>query len=788
MNAKALEADSALVIRKDGWDKITGSARYTIDIAVDGMLHARVLRSPHAHAKVVSIDASAAEALPGVVTVVTGADIAHMKDPVYGLGVWDQPIIVTDKVRYVGDVVAAVAAVDAATAIRALGLIDVVYEPLPSLMTIDESLAEGAPLMFIGPTVGNPLPVGRPSTMVKDPAPNVLCQYTYNDGDCDALFATAAHVFTDTFHFSAINHFHLEPHVNVASVKGRRIELWSCNQDPFVVRADLARLFERSTLDIAVHASYLGGGFGGKSYTKFEPLTVLVAMKAGRPVRLAFGMDESIVTLTKHAARLTLTTAVSADGILLARRSRIDLDGGAYSDASAMTAVKSGYRITGPYRWKAVDSLSRVVRTTKVPAGSFRGFGGTQASFASESQIDLIARRLNIDPYDFRCRNVLKPGEEYRPGDSNMDSDIVAGLDAVLQPLGYHGHVSGDTSKCLPGRTRGMGMAIGLKDGGGTGNYAAAIVKVMPSGRVFVHAGTVELGQGSGTAMTRIAAEELRVPLEWVEYGTISTNHTPLNNGTNVSCGTFITGSAVQKAAINAREKILAFAASSLQCEPSEVELDKDWSVRFDGQSYALSALIQKHYGGVGFEFVGEGHLKMLHDAESPINAKNPFWMVSWCGAEVEVDRLTGMVKVLQLIVAGDVGTALDLKACLGQIEGAALQAYGQALFEELRFDGDTPANGSPLSYRVPMISDLPEVFKGIVLQQGMGPGPFKLKGIGESGMLSVAAALCNAVHDAAGVRVSRIPLTPDRVLSALDTAEAEAQVAARATALSVGG
>ncbi len=408
-------------------------------------------------------------------------------------------------------------------------------------MTIADALAPNAPLLFDAPAAGMAVPVGGGSTSEKEPRPNVLYEYGYTNGDADAVLARSKHVFTDRFVFSRINHFHLEPHVNIARVTGEQIELWSCNQDPFVLRNDVARTFGRSPSSVRIYASYVGGGFGGKSYCKMEPLVVLLAMKAGRAVRLCLSLDESILTLTKHAAELILTTGVSADGKLTARRSEIRLDAGAYSDASAMTALKTGYRIPGPYRWEALATRSYAVRTTSVPAGSFRGFGGTQASYASESQIDMIARRLGIDPLEFRRNNLLQPGDPFQPNDSAVDSDLAEGLDDVVGHLGYERRrrdVQGTVA-------HGMGLAIGLKDGGGTGNHASALVKIMPSGRAIVHTATVEIGQGATTALSRIAATVLSLPLDWVRYGAIDTDHTPLNNGTHVSCATPVTGAAV---------------------------------------------------------------------------------------------------------------------------------------------------------------------------------------------------------------------------------------------------
>jgi CO/xanthine dehydrogenase Mo-binding subunit len=427
------------------------------------------------------------------------------------------------------------------------------------------------------------------------------------------------------------------------------------------------------------------------------------------------------------------------------------------------TTIKTGYRITGPYRWEAVATRACAVRTTLVPAGSFRGFGGTQASFASESQIDMIARRLGIDPYEFRRRNLLRRDEPFQPGDSPIDSDVPAVLEDVAQRIGYFRRPAPP-----PGvKRRGWGLAIGLKDGGGTGNHSLALVKVLPTGRAIVHAATVEIGQGATTAMCRIAAETLGLPLEWVRYGEIDTDHTPLNNGTHVSCATAVTGLAVAHAAGDARRQIVEFAAKRLGCAADELTLD-DWTVRRGNYAQPIGDLIADYYGGAGAEFIGRGSAKVEFDPKAPMASPAMFWIPCWVGAEVEVDIETGKVEVTRLVAAADSGTSINPLACRGQVEGAVLQAYGQSLFEELRYDGAEPANATPLAYRVPLTTDLPRHFEGFVVEHG-GPGPFGAKGIGEAGMLGVAAAIANAIDDAVGVRLSEIPFSAERVLAALE-------------------
>jgi CO/xanthine dehydrogenase Mo-binding subunit len=631
-------------------------------------------------------------------------------------------------------------------------------------MTIDEALAPGAIALFDEPTRGMPLNVGKGCTSVADPAPNVLYACSFAHGDVDRWLDRSAKVFTDTFSISRINHFHLEPYVNVARWSGDRLEMWSCNQDPFVLRADISRIFGIGVHAVRIHTLLVGAGFGGKSYCKMEPLVALMARKAGAPVRLALSMDEGLLTLVKHPARLTLTTGIDADGRLMARRADILLDGGAYSDASTLVALKCAFRMGGSYRWRAIDAKAKVVRTTTVPSGSFRGFGGTQGTFASERQIDMIARRIGDDPLTFRERNLLKPGEPYAPTDSGVDSDLVAGLEEAAERVGYR-------KPRAPGH--GIGLAIGVKDAGGTGNHAQALVRVTQGGEVMVHAALVEIGQSAPEAMCRIATEALGLPLSRATYAAVDTDHSPPDNGTHVSCGTLVTGLAVEQAARDVRRQIEEFAAQQLGCDVGEIVL-VGWEARRGNESYPLEPMIRRYYGGIGWEFIGRGSFKEPYNPEAPMGALNLSWMPCWSAAEVSVDRETGQVAVHKLVVGSDPGRALNKQVCHGQVEGAAIQAFAQAMFEELRYRGEAPENATPLTYRVPRYSDIPEFFESFIAEHRLARGPGGLKGIGEAGMLGIAAAIANAIDDATGASVTAAPFTPEKVLAALDALRAK--------------
>jgi CO/xanthine dehydrogenase Mo-binding subunit len=749
------------VAAQDGLAKVTGTALYTFDRSLPGMLHAKALRSPHAHARIVNIDTSRAAAMAGVAVVVTAKDLVGL-NPLYGVRIKDQPVLAIDKVRHYGDVVAAVAAEDEAIAFRALSAIDVDYELLPPVMTIADALAPDAPLLFDQPQITALRPHGETGEGIPEPGPNLLYQFNHDVGDIEAALKACDHVYEDTFSFSRMTPYHMEPFVALARLEGNIIELWTCSQDPFLIRQDIANIFSVPDHLVRVHASYVGGGFGGKSFCKLEPLAVLLARKTGRPVRLCLSLDENFVTLSQHAAILMLKTGVKADGTFVARDARIYMDGGAYSDASAIVTDKAGYRLPGPYRWTALRTRAYAVRTTTVPAGSFRGFGGTQANFASESQIDMIARRIGLDPLDVRIRNMLRPGEFYLDRDTPIDSDFALGLRKAADRIGY--------GQARP-RGRGIGLAVGFKDAGGEARAARAAVKITVTGRVVVQAGACELGQGIATALSQIAAEILNVPYDWVRYGEIDTDISPYDQGTHASSGIAVAGNAVARAAQDVRAQVLAFAAEKLRCNPDDLYLE-NWTAQKGGKTFPLQPLAVEYFGGYGCEFVGRGFFKVDEDLTTALNAKRLFWMPSWIGIEVEVDEETGQYVIMDFVAGTDAGRVINAAAVRGQIEGGALQGLGQAMFETLVYAGEELMTATPLAYRLPVAADLPKRFRSFVEEHGMGPGPFESKGIGEAGILAVAAALANAIEDAVGVRVTSLPITPEKILSALDEAK----------------
>ncbi len=423
--------------RVDAWEKVTGAAQYTTDIQRPGMLHAKLLRSNIAHGKLVSIDATKARRAPGVHAVLTRDELDRVNSPVYGYFIKDQPIVAIDKVRYIGDTLAAVAAETEAEAEAALALIEVELEPVETVADLDSALAGGAPELFEDAPLGIVPKYGTGASGALRPIPNACYVFNYTTGEADA-FEACDHVFEDSFEFSRMHHLHLEPFVTVAETRGDHTEIWTSGQNPFPLRKEIGRIFGISENRITVNTPYIGGGFGAKNNCKTEPIAILLSQLARRPVRLCLTVEEGFLTNTQHAARLILKTGVMNDGRFVARESVIYLDSGAYSDASPLVAEKAGYRIPGPYKWDYINTDCYCMMTNTAPAGPFRGFGGTQSTWAGESQIDMIAHRLDIDPLEIRRKNLLKLGEPFVPGESAMDSDLEAGMDLVNELAPEH--------------------------------------------------------------------------------------------------------------------------------------------------------------------------------------------------------------------------------------------------------------------------------------------------------------------------------------------------------------
>jgi CO/xanthine dehydrogenase Mo-binding subunit len=745
--------------RVDSVEKVTGKAVYTGDLQLPGMAHAKILRSPVAHATLVKVDVSKAKQLAGVIATLTRDDIQSFNYK-YGATYKDQSIVAVDKVRYVGDPVAAVLADDAATAEQALDLIEVEYDELPSVTNIEEATAPGAAQLHEGGVARAELRGSTYGAPDRFNGTNVCYYLNFGRDDSAIGFAKSAHVFEDTFRFQKVQHYSLEAHNNIAYYDGEKLTVWASCQDPFTLRDHLSGIFGLPLSRVRVIVPYVGGGYGGKLYVKAEPISAALTWMTRRPVKLALSVNESFKTVTRHPARVTVKTGVSKDGKLLARDCQVYMDTGAYADAGPRVTQKAAYRALGPYKIPYAKVEAYGVYTNTVPAGAFRGFGALQVTWAYESQMDMIADRLGLDPLDFRLKNLLKKGDLYTVGDTPVDCDLKEGLLKVADGIRW------DEKSKAPNRAKGLSCCI--KDAGGTYKVAGATVKMSSDGSVVLLTGTVEMGQGPRTALSQVVAEELVVPLAEIAVAQLDTDVTPYDISTSASSSMVVMGTAVQRAARDAKKQLLQCAAKVLGEKAADLKLNdgKVFGKRTEGIPYGK--VIVDFFGSKAGEIIGKGLYKDKRSTKAVLGSTTTFWEVGWGGVEVEVDPETGVIRLLNYVSACDAGKAINPEQCIGQDEGALMFGVGHTLMEEMVYEDGQLLNGNLVDYRVPTFRDLPDHLETILIENGNGPGPFGSKGLGEGGLLPVASAVANAVSRAVGVRIQDLPLSPPKVWRAL--------------------
>jgi CO/xanthine dehydrogenase Mo-binding subunit len=735
------------VPRTDAVEKVTGAAVYTTDIEIAGMAHAVLVRSPVPHGVLRAIDVAAAERHPGVIATLAGAEIAAL-DPYFGEWVLDQPPLAIDRVRFVGEPVVGIVAETERAALEAAELVELDIDPLPALTTVDDALEAGD------------VAIHPERDSADDVLPNVCYRAQFEHGDVEAAMASAAYVHRAVYRFPSVSHYAMEPHACIAAWGPDGLDVWAGTQQPFKVRADLARIFKLALSRVRVRVPFVGGGYGGKGQSKYEPVTVALARKAGRPVRLVVGVEGSFQTVRRHGAVVEMATAVDGDGKLIARDTRILYDTGAYADKGPRVARKGAYRATGPYGIPNARAVALAVYTNTIPAGAFRGFSTPQVVWAGESAIDEVAHELGVDPVAFRHAQLAQRGDPFFADDTPLDADLRAGLTLASEALDSAGG---------PPPGRGRGVAVGVKDGGGGTGTSQATVRVHPDGSIEVLVGTSELGQGSRTVFAQIVAEELGAPLAAVAVRFTDTDVAPFDRGTNASRSTVAVGSAVLDAARMARAEIVA-AAEQAWGEADGLALGASGEVSAGSSRTSLRRLLASARGVPEAEvaaIVAHGR----HDvaaSETPLGSSTLFYEVGHGAAEVEVDAETGAVRIVRYASVADVGRALNPVTVEGQDEGAAMMAIGHTLFEELEYDGGEPLNTNLFDYRVPRAEDVPEEFRTLLLELGDGPGPHGAKGAGEGGIIPLAPAVANAVFAATGVRIRDLPMTPERVWRAL--------------------
>ena len=784
------------VDRRDAVQKVTGRALHVGNMEPPGLLHVAVLRSPHPHARIIGIDRSRAEAAPGVVAVLTGADIAAMPGitPYHGPAFADQPVLAIDRVRHEGEQVVAVAAESRRAAEEALEQVEVEYEPLPVVLDVLDAIRPDAPIVH---------DEIRPSGAFADLAhvkagdrSNICYHYKLRKGDVDKAFAEADRIFEDVFTAPPAQHVPMEPHVSLAYVdEGGRINIHTASQSPSFVRGELARMLGVPMNRIRVRVPYLGGGYGAKLYNKLEPIVAILAMKTGRPVKYSLSREEEFQTVTKHGVVVKLKTAVKGSA-MTARKCEVYWDTGAFAEIGPRIVHKSGYTSSGPYKIPNVSIDSYCVYTNKPPAGPFRGFGVPQVIWAYDSQMDIVARGLGVDPVEFRLEHALEEGDLYVTGTPihacGLKEAVQRAADAVgwdrpdpaqpvdrepqAQPAAEAARRDRPEQAAAGTKRRGKGIACGVK-AVLTPSISGAIVILNADGSANVLSSTVEMGQGSESLLAQIAAEELGMPFDRVHVVQPDTDVTPYDTISAGSRSTYHMGNAVRMAAAKVKEELFEAVAGKLEIDAADLEA-RDGRVFVRGaeeRGMTVTEAFLARFGSLGTTMVGEGLCQPVvtpMDPETGMSEKcTEYWFASASAVEVEVDMETGRLEVLQFHAAGDAGTAINPKYCEQQLVGAATMHLGLTLFEQMVFQDGQLLNGSLLDYQIASIKDVPAACHPIVVQVPHKDGPFGAKGIGETGALTVAAAVANAVEDAVGVRVRDIPLTAERIYEALKAA-----------------
>ena len=724
--------------RVDALDKVTGQATYASDVYLPGMLMCKLLPSTRSHARILSIDTSRAEQLPGVRAIITGKDFP---DLFFGSGaVKDRRIMARDEVFYIGEPVAAVAADDETTAQEALELIQVEYQDQERVVDPLQAIKSGATLVHpdMAGFEGYGFAMGGNNCTLLDA----------DRGDVDQAFHEADHIIEETYHSQAINQGFLEPMACVANLEANgRLTVWASTQGPYQVRAQLASVLDMPISRIKVIAMELGGGFGAKLRLAFEAFPSLLAMKTGRPVKL-INTREEVFTLNgpRLATSIYLKTAVNNDGNITAREARSIFDVGAYLGAGPNAGV--GHAL-GPYNIPNFRLRSYGIYTNKIYVGSYRASGVADMTFAIESHMDSIAHKLGLDPLEFRIKNVIKEGDVGVSGAKMPRNGLMETIMAVKERL--------DLPRKLE---EGRGVGIALCEWRSGSGPSTASISVNEDGTISLLTGSVDIS-GSDTSLAQIAAESLGLRMEDVIVAKRDTDMAPFTGPSGGSRIVYSQGKAVQMAAEDARQKLFALAAErfgvpadALACDGGRVYVQDN-----PPQSLTLGQLGRLSLTSRNGPIIGLASLSSMPYAP----------VFNTQGAEVLVDKATGQVKVTRFVQAQDVGVAINPMSVEGQLSGGVVQGIGRALSEELLIDDDTGRvrNPSLSTYLMPLALDMPEV-ENILINVPSEDGPFGARAVAEPPGFGPPAAIANAIFDAVGVRIKELPLSAERVLAAL--------------------
>lgn len=756
--------------RVDGAAKVSGVAQYTADLELPGLLHAKALRSPHPHARLLRVDVSRAAALPGVVAVVTRDDLEGL-NPHYGAVVEDQPVLAMDRVRCVGDLVAAVAAEELEIAEEAVELIEAEYEPLPAVFDVVEAAKPGAPVIH-EERFETKAAVFREQLNL-NAGGNVCSVFRAADGDVDAGFGESDEVFEGAYRMPPVQHGHIEPHVATAVWESpNRLVVHTPCQNAVGLQEQLARIFKLPESGVRVVVPFVGGGYGGKTHARLEPVAALLARKAGRPVRWLLTREEVFLTGRRYGGFVRIKTGFKRDGRLVAREVEAFYDLGAYALSGPANAKTGSYVASGPYRVPNRKLTTYAVYTNLPPAGPYRGVGVPHVAWAYESEMDRIARHLGMDPLELRLRNLVQEGDVFVTGEPLVSVGISDCLRQAASAVGWRGTEELEAAPGAGPLRRGRGLAVIMKSTT-TPTASAASVRLNGDGSVMLMTSSTEMGQGVRTCLAQIVAERLGLPVERVTVSAPDTDVTPYDKSTSSSRTTFHMGNAALRAAEEVREQLLEAGARALEVDKADLDLDAG-GVRVKGvpdRGLTVPQLLKVKYGDSVGSVFGSCNFQVRGglDPRTGKGKAAAFWFFAACGAEVEVDVDTGKVRVVNVATSVDVGKAINPVQCGLQNQGSMLEALGAAFFEEMVFEQGQPVNGSLLEYMLPSMEDHPDRFRSLLVETPHPDGPFGAKGVGEAVIPAVAPAIGNAVANAlGGVRLNELPLRPERIVAAL--------------------
>ncbi len=745
--------------RVDAREKVTGQARYAADLELPNMLWGKVLRSPYPHARILNIDTSKAERLPGVKAVVTGKDFGGYVQR-YRHYSREEPPLAVDKVVHMAEGVAGVAAIDEDTAEEACELIRVNYEELPTVFDPEEAMKEGAPQIH------------------EHTKNNISVEYHWHLGDVEKGFAQSHLVREDRFRTGRATHGYIEPPAVLAYYDpSGHITIWPAKQSPHRLYLPIAECFRLPLSKVRVIQPFIGGGFGG---TKNAPLAgdfcaVLLSRKAGKPVKIVYSQEEELaISRRRHPVIIDIKTGVDKDGTLVAIQVRVTADGGAYVFQSPISMYLAGGLMTLPYKLPNFKYDAYCPYTNNPVSGAMRGHGASHTRFAAEIQMDMIAEEMGIDPVEMRLRNAIKAPHETINKLTVKSCGLIEAIEKVAADPIWMERERRSRREGAMSKGTGFSSAAYLGGARGAGHQAcAAFIKICEDGTVNLLTGATDVGQGSDTVLCQIVAEELGVALEDVEIKRVDSAYTPVDPGTWGSRVTILAGNATKIAATDAKQQLLEFAARELGVRKDEVEIkDRKVFVKWNPEksmSFGDLARIVS-YSGTGAVILGRGFF--TNEAEPPdfdkgIGNNAVSYSFTAQSAEVEVDVETGQIRCTNTVIAHDGGTVLNPMLAEGQIEGASIQGLGQTLYEDFIMDRGKTLNPTFLDYKMPHSTDIPNI-KLIDVITDDPDGPFGAKEVSEGSIVSAPPAIVSAIHAATGIWFKELPVTPEKVVKAL--------------------